>query len=50
MLGKGTDGKDVLVAKNVGQISAMKLLKAEEIAEKEAKNWNEIYRNYCELY
>ena len=50
MLGKGSDGKVLLVANKKGQVSAMKLLKLEENAENEAKHWTEIYKAYCHEY
>ena len=50
MLGKGADGKVVLVANNKGQVSAMKLLRTEENAIEEAQNWTEIYWDYCQQY
>jgi hypothetical protein len=50
MLGKGADGKVVLVANNKGQVSAIKLLRTEENAREEAQNWTEIYCDYCQQY
>jgi hypothetical protein len=50
MLGKGADGKVVLVANNKGQVSAMKLVRTEENAREEAQNWTEIYWDYCQQY
>jgi hypothetical protein len=50
MLGKGADGKVVLVSNNKGQVSAMKLLRTEENAREEAQNWTEIYWDYCQQY
>ena len=50
MLGKGADGKVVLVANKKGQVSAIKLLRTEENAMEEARNWTDIYWNYCQQY
>jgi hypothetical protein len=45
MLGKGADGKVLLVANNKGQVAAVKLV--EKHGEEEANNWIEIYSEYC---
>ena len=45
MLGKGADGKVLLVANCKGQVAAMKLVK--ENATEEANNWLNIYSEYC---
>lgn len=45
MLGKGADGKVLLVANNKGQVAAVKLV--EKHGEEEANNWLEIYSEYC---
>jgi hypothetical protein len=50
MLGRGADGKVLLVCNKIGQISAMKLLKESNIAQKEAENWNIIYSDLCKLF
>ena len=59
LLGKGADGKVLLVANKMGQVSVMKIIKtaegdnedyAEDYAEKEANIWNAVYIEYCVEY
>jgi hypothetical protein len=55
LLGKGADGKVLLVANKMGQVSAMKIIKTaegdnEDYAEKEANIWNAVYTEYCVKY
>ena len=50
MLGKGADGKVLLVANSKGEVGAMKLVRDFEEAKQEAANWSEVYSDYCDNF
>lgn len=50
MLGKGADGKVLLVANSKGEVGAMKLVRDFEAAKQEAVNWSEVYSDYCDNF